>query len=65
MGTLLNSKAGSVKAAAISVLVRGERQASVLTDKGLVTIDFGGFHDDATIRKAASEHDGARNSRLV
>lgn len=58
MGALINSEAGAVKAATISVLVRGEHQARVLKDKGLATIDFKGFDDDTTIRQAASQHDG-------
>lgn len=30
----------------------------MLKDRGLATIDFKGFDDDATLRKVASEHDG-------
>lgn len=55
----MKSDAGSVKSAVISVLVRGEHRARVFKDNGFATIDFKGFDDDATIRKAASEHDGA------
>lgn len=54
----MSSDAGSVKGAAISVLVRGEHQTRVFRDKGFATIDFKGFDDDATLRKAAREHDG-------
>ena len=54
----MKSAAGSVKGAAISVLVRGEHQARVFRDNGFATIDFKGFDDDATLRKVASEHDG-------
>ncbi|KAL2785960.1 hypothetical protein BJX66DRAFT_342579 [Aspergillus keveii] len=57
ISALIASQAASVKNASISVLVRGEEQARVLQEKGLRTINFKGFDDDSTIKKAASEHD--------
>ncbi|KAL3443702.1 hypothetical protein BJX65DRAFT_320478 [Aspergillus insuetus] len=59
---LITSQAASIRNASISVLVRGENQARVLREKGLNTIDFKGFDDDSTIKKAASEHDVVINT---
>ncbi|KAL3465083.1 hypothetical protein BJX64DRAFT_253741 [Aspergillus heterothallicus] len=59
---LLESDADTIKEAEISVLVRGEHPARVLKGRGLTTVDFKGFDDDAAIRKAASEHDVVINA---
>jgi hypothetical protein len=58
LGALIASQAASLKNASISVLVRGDEQARVSQEKWLRTIDFKGFDNDSTIKKAASEHDG-------
>ena len=55
--TLLSTQHDVIKAATISVLVRGKDKASVLESKGVRTILFEGFDDSEVIKKAASEHD--------
>jgi hypothetical protein len=54
---LLESTTLSIDPGRISVLVRKQEQAEVLSKKGVKPILFGGLDDTTALKDAASQHD--------